>query len=296
MKVSQPGHDLQLTQHANASDFARLVVPTMTAREAANCLQLGLISGMLKGHFQAPYLATVARHGRENEPLLNVIQTPPYRLILGEPSDAELSHTQLIQPLLEALPAGLPGVLGPVEFSKEFARQYARTHGVNYALVMAERVHQCHTVTMPDGVPGRMLRAEREHQRLLVDWWRAFQQEAVPNEPDRAESSVERDLNADTGGLYVWEVNGQAVSFAGARGPTPNGVRIGPVYTPPDQRRNGYAAALVGSLTQQLLQQGRRFVFLFTNLANPTANALYRRLGYEGVADRSMYDFTDPAA
>lgn len=284
--------DLVLTRYSDAHEFAAVVTPGMSANEAANCLQLGLLSGMLQGQFVEPYLATVAPAARAGEPFLNVMQTPPYRLILGEPSANAPALGSLLKPLLRTLPADLPGVLGPVEITGYFARSYSELHGVGHTLVMSERIHQCERVSMPQGVPGRMRRATAADEALLVHWWRAFQREAVPMEPDRAEASVKRDLYADVGGLWLWEVEGQPVALAGARGPTPRGMRVGPVYTPPEKRRNGYAAALVGSLTQLLLEQGREFVFLFTDLANPTSNALYAHLGYVGVADRSMYDFT----
>jgi hypothetical protein len=51
-------------------------------------------------------------------------------------------------------------------------------------------------------------------------------------------------------GRFLWEQNGP-VSLAGFTGPTPNGIRIGPVYTPPAHRRRGYASALVAALSQQ---------------------------------------------
>lgn len=296
MSTAAPTDPFTLTRHVDAVEFAALVTPAMARREAANCLQLGLIDGMLRGQHEDPYLVTLAHRDRPHEALFNAIQTPPYRLILGDHTELEADPTALLAPLLADLPADLPGVLGPVELSRLFAKEYCAVHGLHYELIMSERVHQCTQVNMPAGVPGRMLRATAEHTPLLVERWRAFQQEAMPHEPDRAEASVARDLPASPGGLYVWEVGGRIVSLAGARGPTPNGIRIGPVYTPPELRGNGYAAALVGSLTQLLLDEGREFVFLFTNLANPTANALYRRLGYVGVADRSMYDFTNPPA
>ena len=294
--MTGPSDDLVLTRYADPRAFAAMVSSAMTvddvATEAANCLQLGLLSDMAAGRILNPYLATVALQDSSGEPLLSVIQTPPYRLILGDPSAAAPELERLLEPLFQALPADLPGVLGPVEITGYFAKRYSELHGVGHTLVMSERVHQCQRVSLPQGVPGRMRRATAADEALLVRWWRAFQQEAVPNEPDRAEASVKRDLYADVGGLWVWELNGEPVAMAGARGPTPRGMRVGPVYTAPERRRNGYAAALVGSLTQLLLDEGRDFVFLFTDLANPTSNALYARLGYVGVADRSMYDFT----
>jgi predicted GNAT family acetyltransferase len=56
------------------------------------------------------------------------------------------------------------------------------------------------------------------------------------------------------------------------------------VYTPPAERRRGYAAAAVAEVSRRLLDQGAR-VCLFTDQANPTSNALYARLGYEPVVD-----------
>jgi predicted GNAT family acetyltransferase len=40
-----------------------------------------------------------------------------------------------------------------------------------------------------------------------------------------------------------------------------------------------------------LLGGGRRFCFLFTDLANPTANKIYQAIGYRPVIDVDMYHF-----
>jgi uncharacterized protein len=96
-------------------------------------------------------------------------------------------------------------------------------------------------------------------------------------------------------GLVVWE-DGDPVSFAGFGGATPNGIRIGPVYTPPAHRGRGYASACVATLSVNLLRGGYRFCFLFTDLRNPTSNRLYERLGYEPVCDLQEITFQeDPA-
>jgi uncharacterized protein len=66
---------------------------------------------------------------------------------------------------------------------------------------------------------------------------------------------------------------------------TPNTVGIGAVYTPPQFRKRGYASVAVATLSQQLLDSGRRSCFLYTDLSNPTSNAIYARLGYEPLDD-----------
>jgi predicted GNAT family acetyltransferase len=48
----------------------------------------------------------------------------------------------------------------------------------------------------------------------------------------------------------------------------------------------------VAELTRRLLGDGRRFVFLFTDLANPTSNSIYQRVGYRPVCDVDQYRFS----
>ena len=74
-------------------------------------------------------------------------------------------------------------------------------------------------------------------------------------------------------------------------GHTEQGVRIGYVYTPPAERKKGYASAVVAALSQRLLDEGSPRCFLFTQAANPTSNKIYRALGYEHVCDFRMYSF-----
>ena len=88
------------------------------------------------------------------------------------------------------------------------------------------------------------------------------------------------------GGLLVWEAEGELVSMA-ARTPVVGGMsRVAPVYTPPAQRGNGYGGAVTVATSQAARAAGAREVVLFTDLANPTSNALYQRLGFRPVSDR----------
>jgi len=66
---------------------------------------------------------------------------------------------------------------------------------------------------------------------------------------------------------------------------------VGPVYTTPALRGRGYASALVGQMTGMLLSRGHRLCFLFTDLANPTSNGIYQRVGNEPVCDVDGYAF-----
>jgi predicted GNAT family acetyltransferase len=125
----------------------------------------------------------------------------------------------------------------------------------------------------------------------------AFHAEATPEAPAPPDTGevVDRWIAGRLRVLYVWEDRGKVVSVAGAGGRTPNGIRIGPVYTPPEQRGRGYATAVTAAASQDQLDRGRRFVTLFTDLANPTSNRIYRAIGYEPVCDMDMYGFSADA-
>ena len=92
--------------------------------------------------------------------------------------------------------------------------------------------------------------------------------------------------------MYLWLDDGRPVSLTGVGGLTPHGIRVGPVYTPPELRGRGYASNLVAAASQLQLETGRTFVFLFTDLTNPTANRIYQAIGYEPVIDFVEWDFT----
>ena len=127
-------------------------------------------------------------------------------------------------------------------------------------------------------------------QRLV--WLGAFLEEALdPADPDEVERLTDRWLEGHGRTLYLWQ-DGETVSLCGVGGETPHGVRIGPVYTSLAARRRGYASSLVAEASQLQLDAGRRFCFLFTDLANPTSNHVYQTIGYEPVRDVDEYRFS----
>jgi predicted GNAT family acetyltransferase len=77
---------------------------------------------------------------------------------------------------------------------------------------------------------------------------------------------------------------GVLVYVTGASRPIFGVSRIGPVYTPREQRGRGYAGATVAAVSRRLLDEDAR-VCLFTDQANPVSNALYERLGFRPVVD-----------
>jgi len=164
--------------------------------------------------------------------------------------------------------------------------------GVRKAALRIYKLTQVKPVT---GVPGTMRRITEADRDLVVEWILGFDRDALNEglERDEARTVVDRYLQADHAhrGLMLWEVEGTPVSMAGYSGPTPHGIRVSAVYTPPALRRRGYASACVGALSRHLLDRGLEFCFLFTDLSNPTSNHIYQEIGYRAVSDVDSYSF-----
>jgi GNAT superfamily N-acetyltransferase len=185
-------------------------------------------------------------------------------------------------------------VIGAAPEAQAFADAWSNVTGAVARTRLEQGVYSLTKVSPPTGVTGRARPARPDETELLVDWWRAFAVEALDEaNPDLAEIrlSVEHRLAAEDWGIDLWEDASEPVSLTGFGGSTPNGVRIGPVYTPPDRRGRGYASALVASVSADRLAEGKRFCFLYTDLANPTSNRIYERIGYEWVCQSPRIEF-----
>ena len=130
----------------------------------------------------------------------------------------------------------------------------------------------------------------------MVDWMVAFDEEAMGSESGRQDmiALVDGMLTSPARAGYLWELDGTPVSMCQAAGPTPHGIRIGAVYTPPDRRRRGYASAITAAVSREHLGDGRRWCFLFTDLANPTSNRIYQAIGYRPIRDFELIRFEQP--
>ncbi len=281
---------MRLERCGSAAHFLDAAGAFLGEREAEHNLIFGLAARLADdplAYGAPPYLALV--RGRSSV-LAVALRTPPHKLVLSTVADGDACD--LFAADLAAEAERLPGVLGPAAAVAAFRESWSRQTGARSRRVMSERIYAAQAVTAPDGVPGRLRPYEESDRSDAVAWLAAFAAEAMPEEGSREQAAalVERRLSARGEGFALWD-DGGAVSIAGYGGPTPNGIRIGPVYTPPERRRRGYASALFAELTRGLLEGGRAFCFLFADLANPTSNAIYARIGYRPVADAEEWAF-----
>jgi predicted GNAT family acetyltransferase len=282
---------LALQRFVDASAFSERVGPFLAEREAEHNLLFGILDTITRHPTAVEEPAYFAAVVDADRVVAVALRTPPRSLVLSEVDDPVA--IDLVVADLEHAGDRLSGVTGPVAAARLFAERWTARTGQASRLGLHERVFRLSRVISPRPTVGSPRLAGRDDTEQLVAWLSAFSDEALPaeeNAPD-PRATVEAWLRLGTRRNYFWEVDGRPVSWAGVAGRTPNGTRIGPVYTPPAERGRGYASAVVAAATQAQLDEGLAFCFLFTDLANPTANRIYQAIGYEPVTDVDAWYF-----
>lgn len=280
---------MEAIRHDDVAAFVAAAEPLLLGDEARHQVMLGICSTLVRvpGFYPSVELWTVAADGRT---VAALTQTPPYNALVARPA-ADGALETLVHGLDEA-GVDLPGITAALPEAEVFAAVWQRSHGGAPRRRLAQGVYQATSIAPPAHVPGSLRLAGHDDRGLLIRWWDDFTEEALrPGSPRHPSAeSVDRRLDHD-GGIALWTVDGEVVSLAGFGSETPNGVRIGPVYTPPEHRRRGYGSAVTAHASRRLLEAGRRFCFLYTDLANPTSNGIYRAIGYELVCESAELEF-----
>jgi uncharacterized protein len=278
---------------ADAAAFLAIARPLLDRDEARNQLPLS-IAGASERHpaayDEARFWAAVDR----GAPLAAALRTPPYGAVLADPaSDAALSS---VLTAVAADDPDVPGVVGNVPYIEGAARTLAAATGRRAERLLSQGVFALRQVREVPRAPGAARIAGERDRDMLRRWLIEFTTEALPEharerELGRIERTIDVRLEARDAGFWLWEDGGTPVSMSGFGGPTPSGIRIGPVYTPPERRRRGYATTLVADQSRWALDHGHRACFLFTDLANPTSNRIYEEIGYVRVGEAAEYRF-----
>lgn len=274
----------------DATAFLAEAEPLLLADEARHNLILG-IAGTIRATPDLYPLRSLWLVRDAGEVVAAALRTAPYNLILAKPRS-----TAALAALAEtvAVSEEIPGVTCTEPEIHEFAELWSRHSGVPGRVSMRQGVYALDQVDLVPSVPGSARVATQHDRDLALRWWIAFGEEVLhEGGPGReqAEASLDHKLSDPASGILLWEDGGEPVSLAGWGGPTPNGIRIGPVYTPPELRGRGYATAVTAELSQRQLGDGRSFCFLYTDLANPTSNAIYERIGYRRIAEAAEVVF-----
>jgi len=200
------------------------------------------------------------------------LRTPPRGILLPTlPSGAAAGLAEVTGP-------ALPGASGPAEAVAEFVRAYADRHGATARPTIRQRLFRLDRLVRPPG-SGELTVAT--DPALPVAWFDDFSRAVSQHVAADAAATTARWVAR--GRVLFWQVGGAPVNMV-CHSPTVAGVtRIGPVWTPPEYRRHGYAAAATAALAARLARHGE--VVLFADRFNRTATGVYERIGFRPVGD-----------
>jgi predicted GNAT family acetyltransferase len=218
-----------------------------------------------------------------------LLQTPPHPMLVT--SLPGQSAGQLAR-ALAGRGAALSGVNGPEADAIALATAWREVTGKMGQVRQRQRLYRLGTLVPPDPAPGGAPRiAVAADSPIAAAWHIAFGIET--GQADAEDDTLTGRLadRLSRAQLVFWEAAGQPVSMAGLTDVLAGVARVAPVYTPPERRGTGYGAAVTAAISQLAFARGAESVVLFTDLANPTSNSLYGRLGYEPVEDRVVLDF-----
>jgi len=281
---------MEVVPRADAREFARLARPLLDPDPVRHTSLLTVLNAVSHGAFVPVAMLTVHDGGAVVGALLRTDGWPA--LVSGVPPRWAPA---VVEALLE-IGTDAVGALGPVPEAEAFASAWTARTGTSVKEELRLRLFALGELRPPDGVPGtvRCVGPDDAGVDRLAAWREAFEveldgdwhQEHTPRE------QVLRALMSGTGEL-LWEVDGEPVAQATARAVTAGMSRIGPVYTAPEHRGRGYAA-VTAAASRWALDRGARHVLLYTDLANPTTNRLYPRLGYRPRYDALELRFVPP--
>ncbi|MDR3690209.1 MAG: GNAT family N-acetyltransferase [Fimbriimonas sp.] len=279
-------HGLELRVYDDLAAYKADVDPFLLEREAENGLFHGLLTSMqARADASRLFLGRVVRNGKTDS-----LGFHTGHALIATRADLDALDT-MIAGLARLFPT-LPGIVAHGETSDAFAERWIRQQSCRVRGVVRQRIYVLERLIPPRHTSGASRWAEQKDVPLVVGWVTAFHVEALPHEPystDTAIATTRRMI--DERRLVLWTVSQRVVSMAALSRPTPNGIWVNAVYTPPEERRRGYASAVVADVTQRGLDMGKRFTALYTDLDNPTSNSIYIKMGYEPICDSRNYWF-----
>lgn len=273
----------------SAREFLDLARESLEIREAENGLILGVcMRQMLWNDPNDPTWYMVATQNGEVQSC--AIKSQHHNLLLHFEAGKELEQGEAVAHHVKKIGLEFPGIFGPKAGVTSFLKTWEDVTAEKMKFNSGMRTFRLDQIEHMGNAPGGMRPAKIPDTRLLIQWFVDFYAEAIHDQQLTEEyltQEVKRRIENQE--IFLWENEGP-VCMASSNRPTRNGISIGYVYTPPKNRKNGYGTSLTAHLSRHLMEEQKyKFCTLFTDLANPTSNAIYQKIGYQSLSDFLLY-------
>jgi uncharacterized protein len=287
---------MQFRLYTDVHEFYHATYDVLMRHESQNMIPLGNIiighEGKDKTDWRDPVNWLMATVSDASGIQLTAIMTPPHNITLYATDN--IIHPTAINCLIDGLENHeIPGVTTEKTLAEYFAEKYAARKGLTFNTTMSQRIYELKVVN-PDIRQFGVVRLLDEKDMYFFPFWaeafnasKSYGKTEMPI-PQDAKSYLYR---LSTRKLYVLEDNGIPVSMAGYTREMPTAIGVAFVFTPPYFRGKGYASSCVAQISQMALDKGFSKCVLYTDLANPTSNSIYQKIGYVPVCDSLMLKF-----
>lgn len=171
-------------------------------------------------------------------------------------------------------------ISGQVEIVKRIAKQYSNLFGLSYKVSMGMQSYKCSKVIRPQNVQGNLIKAELCHVAIVAEYCKGFVFDSFGKIVTKESQVSGAERLVKSGNLFLWQLNNNVVSMANISHRSIRHARINSVYTPNEQRKNGYASALIAELSFMVLKEGL-IPMLYADITNPDSNKVYKSVGYK---------------
>jgi len=273
---------MNINRYKDSVSFLHDIESFLLLDEYMNNLFLGLLYRLKKKPVNPNDLFLSITH--ENQQIVFLI-SGLYLIVYANTTD-QLIYSKSINYLLDHQ-IDYPGIIGSVSHCQAFVKAYLEVIGKPLNLVMSQRIYVNKEVTPVSNLKANIVLATDKHSDFLIDWIYEFLIDTY-EKPTMLTAKERLDALLITESLYLLEYENQFVCMAASTRPFQRGISVGYVYTPPTYRNQGYATKCVELLTEKLLEV-YDYCTLYTDLANPTSNRIYQKIGYKPIGDSVVY-------
>lgn len=178
-------------------------------------------------------------------------------------------------------------VVGPSFTAEAFSRVWCELNpDYQFNLLMGQKIYKLTTVKKPSLKLEKNFTfkiAESKNQQIVSEFLYNFCKESLPTEDNRIED-IQKVVTKKIEKKEIFiltDENDSPVSMNYVGRATKNGISVSGVYTPKKWRKKGFASHLVSLTSQYMLDQGKKFCVLYTDIENKTSNKIYQNIGYE---------------
>lgn len=284
---------MKLVKHDNVQDFLINNEELLLKKESFHNLILGLAYSIRDKTIEPTgplYYSIIDKNNIVIAAALRSHSDRPFIVTEMPPTAVDL----LIKDLSESK-MNLKAVVGEEVTTTYFKDAWTRLNQLNFKVNIHLGVYECFEVIFPKLIPGELTEANIKHKEILMDYMTGFQRDCFPEvipDDEYTKKLMERHLNNKSAFLLL-SPDKKIVSMAANTRSTINGGTISLVYTPPHLRGKGLASCTVALLAHKIMKDGKKFANLFTDLANPTSNSIYQKVGFVKIGQNIHYDFIE---